>query len=96
MRLIGEQELAHLPELPLLARALGRLGRRERVRMRGLEREVPEHEAHVLRVVVEQHLDRRGRRLAARALEVAVLDDDHRRVLGTERVIGGLDGNREV
>ena len=64
--------------------------------MRVFEREVPKNEAHLLRVVLEQHLDGRRGGFALRALEVAVFDDDHGRVLRSESVVSGLNGYREI
>src|SRR5689334_10123685 len=42
--LVGEQQLVHLPELALRARALGRLCGDQRMRMNVDEREMPVHE----------------------------------------------------
>ena len=40
VRLVVEQDLVHLPELALRARAFGRLRRAQRIRMDFLDREV--------------------------------------------------------
>src|SRR5688572_6728461 len=94
--LMLEQLRVHLPELALRPRALGGLGGGERMRMHVDEREVTIREAHLLLEAVQDYLDGRGGLLAVRALEVAVLDEDDGRVLGTEQVIGVIDGFGEI
>src|SRR5262252_2042288 len=96
MRLVREQEIAHFPELALLAGTLCGFGRAERVRVWLLEWEMAKHESHLLPVVLEQHLHRGRSVFAVRALEVAVLHNDHGGVLGAERVVRSLDRYREV
>jgi hypothetical protein len=91
MLLIGEQQVVHLPELALLAGALGGLGGRERVGVGLLEREVAEDDAYAAREALEQQPHGRRGLLAGRALEIAVFDYHDRRVLDPEGVIGGVD-----
>src|SRR5262245_56611873 len=75
MSLMLEQLRVHLPELALRARALGSLGRGERMRMHVGQREVAKREPHLLLEAVQDYLDGRGGLLAVRALEVAILDE---------------------
>ena len=68
----------------------------QRVRMRLFQREMPEYEADLVGKSLQQEF-RRGRRdFAARALEIAVLDQRDPRMLGTQIVIGGLGRNRQA
>jgi hypothetical protein len=86
----------HLPELTLAACCFGSLRGVHRMRVRRFDREVPEHETGAAAEALEHELDRWRSLLAGRALEIAVLDDGHRRMLGAERVIGGADRNCEI
>src|SRR5215472_16706129 len=82
--LVGKQQVVHLPELSLLAGALGGLGRKQRVRVSLLEGKMAEGEAHAVREAFHQQAHARCGLLAGRTLEVTVFDHDDRRVLGTE------------
>ena len=96
MRLVGEQQVVHLPEPALRGRRLRGFGRLQRVRMRFLEGEVPEHQPHAVGVTIEKQLYPGRRHLARRAFEVAVLDDRDGRMVGTQRVVGGLHRHRQT
>src|SRR5580704_16712113 len=87
MRLILEQQIVHLPESSLPGR---RLRREQRMRVRVLQREMAEYEADLVREPLEQQLRRLHRHLAGGALEIPIFDQRHRRMLGAERMIGGL------
>ena len=76
----------HLPERALLGRRLGRLGGELGVRVDVGQRQVPPDVADVAEV--GEQLAHDGLGLAAvRALEVAVLDERHRRVGGAADVV---------
>ena len=81
VRLVGEQLVVHLPELPLLAGGPRRDGRGHGV---GVERQrkVPPDHAHLPLVVVHHLGDGRLDARAERALEVRPLDDCHGGILG--------------
>ena len=66
------------------------------MRMRRLDREVAEDEADARAEPLEHELDRGRGLLAGRALEVAVLDDGHGRMLCAENVVDGADRNCEI
>src|SRR5262249_12515788 len=80
------------PELALRARALRGLRGVERMRVRGLQREMSKREAHLIREALHQQLDRGERLLASRALEVAVLDHHDRGVWRSQYTARGSDG----
>ena len=94
--LVGEQEIVHLPERALRGRRLGRLGGELGMRVNVGERKVAPDVAEVAEVR-EQLADDRLGLPAERALEVAVLDERDRGVLGAADVVAlGVDGNGEV
>ena len=70
-----EQQVVHLPKLPLRARRLGDLGRGLGVGVCLDHREVPEHQANTLPQVVQHTLELGERATAERALEVRVLHE---------------------
>src|SRR6266566_1379494 len=96
VRLIGEQQVVHRPELPLAASALRGLGRGQRVRMRLFEGEIAKGEPHPAVKPLEQQFERRLRLLAVRALEIPILDHGHRGVSRAGQVIDGADGDGEL
>ncbi len=91
VQLVLEEEIVHLPELALRARRLGGLGRELGVRMHFHERELPEHEAHPVPEVLEQHFHGGISLAARRALEIPVFDDGHFRRRRPQEVIGVID-----
>lgn len=96
MILILEDEIVHLPELPLTRRALCRFGGKESVWMRVLEREMAVCETSLVRKTLQQQLHG-GRGLPAdRALEIAVLDDRRVSASWAQHVIGAAHGDGEV
>ena len=84
--LVLEQQIVHLPERALRGGRLGRLGGDLRVRMHVGERQVPPDVAHVAEVGEQLAHDGFGP-AAVRALEVAVLDERDRRVVGAADVV---------
>ena len=84
----------HLPERSLVGGGLARLGGDLREAVDVVERQVPPHVAHVAEVG-EQLADDRLGHAAVRALEVAVLDERHRRVCRPAEVVA-LDVDVEV
>src|SRR5882762_9799592 len=70
VRLMGEQQVMHRPELPLAACALRGLGRGQRVRMYVLEGKIAKGDLDATVKTLEQDFDRRLRLLAVRALEI--------------------------
>ena len=95
--LVGEQQVVHLPEAALRRGRLRGLGGQLGVRVHVGERQVAEHEAHVLAEVVEQLAHDRLGLPAVRALEVAVLDERDRRVVGAADVVAlRVDGRGQV
>ena len=94
--LVGEQRVVHLPERALARGRLGRLGGELGVRVDVVERQVAPDVAQ-LAEVRQQLADHRLGLAAVRALEVAVLEQRHRGVLGPADVVAlGVDGYREV
>ena len=94
--LVGEQQVVHLPEPALGAGGLRRLGGELRARVHVVQRQVPPDVAEVAELG-EQLADDRLGLPAERALEVAVLDERHRGLLGAADVVAlGVDGDREV
>ena len=92
-----EEQVVHLPELPLRARRLGRLGGQLRARMDVGQRQVAEHEAEVVAEVGEELAQHRLRAPAVRALEVPVFDERDRRVLRPADVVAlGVDRQGKV
>ena len=88
-----EQEVVHLPEAPLRARRLGRLGGELGVVVHVGERQVAEDVAQVVAEALVQLAHDAGRAAAERALEVAVLDERQRRVGRPADVVAlGVDG----
>jgi hypothetical protein len=86
----------HFPELTLSAGSFGGLGRQLGVWMRFSQREMPIDKAQLITHVTPDALyDRLGAR-AVWALEVAVLDNGHRRVSGTGNVISIVDWYGEL
>ena len=77
--LVPEQQVVHLPERALIGRRLGGLGGELGVRVDVVERQVPPDVSDIAEVG-QQLPDDRLRLPAVGALEVAVLDDRHRRV----------------
>ena len=73
------ERLVHRPERALRRRPFGLLGGVLRVRMAARQREMPEHEPQPVAERVDDARDDRARRGALGALEVAVLDQRHRR-----------------
>ncbi len=91
-----EQQVVHLPERALRRRGLGRLGRELSVRVHVVQRQVPPDVADVAEVAQQLADDRLGLP-AVRALEVAVLDERHRRVERAADVVAlGIDVDGEV
>ena len=86
----------HLPEPSLDAGCLGRLGRELGARVDVVQRQVPPHVAEVAEVG-EQLADDGLGLPAERALEVAVLDERHRRLeRAADVVVLGVDRDGEV
>src|ERR1700751_2247576 len=80
------------PGLALGRGRLGRLRRQLRAGVDVVEREVAPHVAHVVAVRTEQLADDALSLPAVRTLEVAVLDERHRRVVGAANVVAvGVD-----
>lgn len=75
LRLAFEEEFEHLRILALLAGGLRRLDREERVPM---QREVPDDEANLLGILIEQRLDYREGGTAILALGIEELHDGNR------------------
>src|SRR5688572_19821375 len=96
MTLVLEQQVVHLPELALSAGRLCSLRGMHCMRMRRLDREVPEDEADASTESLEHELDRGRGLLAGGTLEIAVLDDGDGCMLGADGVIDGGDWNCEV
>ena len=84
--LVGEEQVVHLPERALVGGGLARLGRELGGQVDVVQRQVA---PDVLQVAVagEQLADDGLGLPAERALEVAVLDDRDRRVVGPTRVV---------
>jgi len=79
--LIREQQPAHLPELPLVARALSRLCRRQGIRVHLLQRKVPECVPELSsrdEFLIDQPERLLRILLAERALETAELNENDR------------------
>ncbi len=96
MGLVIEQQVVHRPELPLACRGFSRERSHQGVRMDFLQGEVPVSDPNPADEPLEQQLHRRRGLPAVRTFEITVLDDRDRRVLGAERVIRVVDGNREL
>src|SRR6266700_3745235 len=90
MRLILKEQIMHLPEFPLRPGRLRTLRGQQCVGVRLLQREVTKYEANLAGISLEKQFRRRRRRLAARALEIAVLDHRYSGMIRSECVIGGL------
>ena len=84
---MGEHRVVHLPELALARGGLRRFGGQLRVPVHVVERQVPPHIANVVAKGREQLADDRLSLAAVRALEIAVLDECHRRVIGAADVV---------
>ena len=94
--LVGEERVIHRPEGALRIRRLDRLGGQLRAAVHVVERQVAPDVAHVADLG-EQLADAALRPTAVRALEVAVLDERHRRVRGPANVVPpGIDGSSEI
>ena len=94
---MGEQEVVHLPELALRGSGLGGLGGELSAGVNVVERQVAPHVAHVVAVAGEQLPDGPLRLAAVGALEVAVLDQGHRGVVGpADVVVLGVDVHGQV
>ena len=94
--LVREEQVVHLPERALVGGGLARLGCELGVQVDVVQRQVA---PDVLQVAVagEQLADDGLGLPAERALEVAVLDDRDRRVVGATRVVAlGIDVEIEV
>ena len=85
--LVLEERGVHLPEPALGAGRLGGLRGLERVGVRRRDREVAEDEPEPAAQRLAHRLDLRVRGAAVRALEVAVLDEEQRRVAGAVDVV---------
>src|SRR5688572_27735297 len=96
MTLVLEQQVMHLPELALSTRRFRCLCGMHCMRMRRLDREMPENEADASAESLEHELDGGRGLFAGGALEVAVLDDSDGRVLGTYGMIDGGNWECEV
>ena len=95
--LVAEQQVVHLPELALGGGGLGRLGGHLGARVDVVERQVAPDVAHVVAVGRQQLADHLLGLTAVGALEVAVLEQRHRRVLGTADVVAlGVDVLGEI
>jgi hypothetical protein len=94
--LVIEQQLVHLPELSLSPGTFRGFGGLACVRMDFFEGVMSKGEAHVTREAIEQDLHSRRSLLAVWTLEIAVLDDDDRSVVGPENVIHRADGLYEI
>src|SRR3984893_4337430 len=79
LALVAEHLVVQLPELALVLSAGARFSRFPRERVE-IERVVPEHQPHLPVVLLEDAVDHRDLAPAVGALEVAELDDGHRRV----------------
>jgi len=90
-----EQQVVHLPKLPLRARRLGDLGRGLRVGVRLDHREVPEYKANTLPQVVQHTLELGKRATAEWALEVRVLDEGNAGVGRSPDVVPRAHGGGE-
>jgi len=90
VRLVIEQQIVHLPEFSLSTRSLRRFRSEQCMRMDFLEREVAIDKTNAVLEPLEQKLDRGRRLLAVGALEIAILDHDHRRVRLADGVIDRL------
>src|SRR5271165_723816 len=95
MRLVFEQQIVHGPELSLGSRGLGSLGRHPRVRMGVLQREMPIYEPDSVWELLQQQFRSLHRNLAARALEVAVFDQDDSRMQRPLTMIGRFGRDRQ-
>src|SRR6185437_2963153 len=93
--LVLEQHVVHRPEALLRAGSLGGLGRGERVRMLGGQREAAKHEAQARAEHLLQRLDRVVGAGAEGTLEVAVLDERDRRAKAAVDVIVGMHGRTQ-
>src|SRR5712692_4530533 len=96
MRLIVEQQVVHGPELALARCSFSRERGHQGMRMDFLQGEVPVSNADAADEAFEQHLHCRGSLPAARAFEIAVLDNGQGRMLGAEQVIGVAHGDGEL
>src|SRR6266851_5220026 len=96
MRLIVEQQVVHGPELALARCGFSGERGAQGMRMHFLQREVPVSNADAADEAFEQHLHCGGSLPAARAFEIAVLDDGQRRMLGAEQVIRVAHGDGEL
>src|SRR5206468_11423053 len=93
LRAVLEDQVVHLPELPLFTGRYRGLGRRHGVGVHGgREGEVLVGEVDVLRVLLEDFVDQTGRPSAERSLEVGELDDRDLGVLRAPHLTRG-DGN---
>jgi hypothetical protein len=90
--LVLEQCVVHLPEPSLRTRCLCGFGSVLRVRMRLRERKMTEHESEAIVHHSPHILDDWMRTPAMRALEIAVLDERHRRCPRSDGVILFADG----
>src|SRR6516165_4368718 len=93
MVLVGEQQVMHLPELALPSGTFRCLSGTEGMRMRLLQRKVPESEPHAAGETLEQQLHRRLRLFAVRAFEVAVLDHGGDGMRRSDHVIDCAEGD---
>jgi len=85
--LVVKEEIVHLPEMPLCARRLGCLCRSFGVRMRLREGKVSKNKSEGTAHVAPDTLNYRMGATAVRTFEVAVLNECHRCVGGTYRVV---------
>ena len=95
VRLILKEQGLHLPELALGAGRLGNLCGEFGMRMDLPEREVAEHEAHVLGIARPENADCAIGLLTGRTLEVAIFEKRDGRMQRALHVIGRPDGRRE-
>jgi hypothetical protein len=80
MRLILEQHIVHGPEFSLRRGGLRDLRRHHGVRVSVLQRKMPEYEANLVGISLQQKFRSGCRNFAARALEVAVFNQGNTRV----------------
>ena len=85
------EQIMHLPELALRGRCLRRFRRMLGMRMRLGQREIPKHKTHLVAKAFLQGLHDRIRLAAVWTLVIAVLDDRHRRLRRSLRVIVRAD-----
>src|SRR5213593_607709 len=91
LSLVFEKGVVHLPVSALLARSFCCFGCQHGVRMNTDEREVVAFQAQFLRIPVQDFLDQRMIRSAARALVISKLNQRQRRVFRAAEMTAAFD-----